>query len=76
MKEKFFASGASGGDMLIEAIKAASFANPMDTVIHNKILERLKIFLVIGGMPRVVNTYINEKNLAACPGGTDQFKKI
>lgn len=57
---------ASGNGMLNEAIKAASFTNPMDPVIHNKILERLKIFLVIGGMPRVVNTYINEQNLAAC----------
>ncbi|MCX6584121.1 MAG: AAA family ATPase [Candidatus Aminicenantes bacterium] len=57
---------ASGSGMLNEAIKAASVANPMDPVIHNKILERLKIFLVIGGMPRVVNTYIHEQNLAAC----------
>jgi len=57
---------ASGSGMMNRAIASASFDKPIDPVIHNRLLDKLKIFLVIGGMPRVVNTYIHEKNLAAC----------
>lgn len=57
---------ASGNDMLNPVISTASFQQPVDPVIHEKILDRLKIFLVIGGMPKVVDTYINNRDFQAC----------
>lgn len=57
---------ASGNDLINKAIASASFDKPIDPVIHEKILDRLKIFMVIGGMPKVVETYIDEKDLHAC----------
>jgi len=57
---------ASGNNMLNEVISSSSFHQPVDPVIHDKILDKLKIFLIIGGMPKVVETYINEKDFQAC----------
>ncbi len=57
---------ASGSGMMNGAIAAAGFENPMDPVIHERILDRLKVFQVIGGMPRVVDSYIKGKDLSAC----------
>jgi len=57
---------ASGQSLWNQAIASASVKKTIDPLIHNKILDRLKIFLVIGGMPRVVEAYITEKGLGAC----------
>lgn len=32
-------------------------------LIHNDLVEKLKLFYAIGGMPEVVNKWVNEKNL-------------
>jgi predicted AAA+ superfamily ATPase len=57
---------ASGNDMLNEVISASSFHQSVVPVIHDKILDKMKIFLIIGGMPKVVETYINENDFHAC----------
>ncbi|MCP5048323.1 MAG: ATP-binding protein [bacterium] len=57
---------ASGNDMLNKVISASSSNQPVDPVIHEKILDKIKIFLIIGGMPKVVATYINENDFHAC----------
>jgi len=57
---------ASGNDMLNQVISDSSFDQPVDPVIHEKILDKIKIFLIIGGMPKVVDTYINEKDFHTC----------
>jgi len=57
---------ALGNDSLNAAIAAASFEKPLDPVIHEKILDKLRVFWLIGGMPRVVETYIKGKDLKAC----------
>jgi len=57
---------ASGNDMLNQVISGSSFHQPVDPVIHEKIIDKIKIFLIIGGMPKVVDTYINEKDFHTC----------
>ncbi len=57
---------ALGEQNLKQLIARSSSANPVDPVIHDKILDRLKIFQIIGGMPEVVRTYIEERNLPKC----------
>jgi predicted AAA+ superfamily ATPase len=39
---------------------------PIDPVFHNKLLDYLKTFLIIGGMPEVVKEYIGNKDLLKC----------
>ncbi len=57
---------ATGEDRLNKLVMMSSPDNPVDPVIHEKILEKLKIFQITGGMPEVVKTYISEKNFSSC----------
>jgi predicted AAA+ superfamily ATPase len=57
---------ASGEERLERFIANASPGNPVDPVIHEKILDKLKIFQLIGGMPEVVRTYLEERDLMLC----------
>lgn len=36
---------------------------PVDTVVHDKMLELLRLYLVIGGMPAVVDKYLETNNM-------------
>lgn len=36
---------------------------PVDTVVHEKMLELLRLYLVIGGMPAVVDKYLETNNM-------------
>ena len=57
---------ANGMGMLLNAIQNASPHQPLDDTIHRKALEYLRIFLIIGGMPEVVATYVTEKDMYKC----------
>lgn len=39
-------------------------ARPVDAVVHNKMLEIVRLYLVIGGMPAVVDEYLRSKNIS------------
>ncbi len=36
---------------------------PVDPVVHNKMMELFRLYMVVGGMPAVVQTYINSNNI-------------
>jgi len=57
---------ASGNKMLLEAIENATPECPLDDAIHRKALEFLRIFLIIGGMPETIATYMMETDLYKC----------
>ncbi|MCP4686837.1 MAG: AAA family ATPase [Desulfobacterales bacterium] len=57
---------ASGEGKLNDFIMSSSPDKPVDPVIHEKILEKIKVFQLIGGMPEVVKTYIKEKKFNKC----------
>lgn len=57
---------ASGEELLLKAKKEASGDNPLQDPIHNKLLSLLKKFLVLGGMPEVVATYVEKKDMIEC----------
>ncbi len=59
-------AGATNNNLLFDAIKTASFQNPLLPVIHEQAIDLLKIFLSIGGMPEVVAMYVKNKNLFDC----------
>jgi predicted AAA+ superfamily ATPase len=57
---------ANGNAGLIRAIKNSNLQTPLDNVLHNKTLYLLKLFMLIGGMPEVVASYAQKKNLLEC----------
>jgi len=54
---------ATGENLLLEAISRANVFNPLNEVIHNKTVDLLKRFFVIGGMPEAVSKYVKTKDL-------------
>lgn len=54
---------AFGDEMLVAAYRKASPEKPLSEIIHKQLVERLKIFLIIGGMPESVSEYVRTKNL-------------
>lgn len=57
---------ALGKSALADMIKIASPENPLPDLLHAKSIELLRVFLVIGGMPECVATYVNTENLQSC----------
>ena len=45
-------------NFLLEALQKASPSQPLPDVIHDKLKRYFKRFLVVGGMPEVVSTYV------------------
>ncbi len=55
-----------GQRKLLDAKRKADARNPLTTPIHEKLLSFLKKFLIIGGMPEVVEKYASENDLRGC----------
>lgn len=51
---------ANNEESLIEMKKSASPENPLNTAFHEKLKDRLKQFLIIGGMPEAISTFIGK----------------
>jgi len=47
-------------------IKNSSPQKAINSVFHDEILEQLKIFMLIGGMPEVVKTFLNTNDFTEC----------
>jgi predicted AAA+ superfamily ATPase len=54
---------AMGENLLLEAIRKAGVENPLHEAVHNKAVELLKRFLVVGGMPEAVSIYVKTRDL-------------
>ncbi|BAV04222.1 hypothetical protein SAMN05421788_10449 [Filimonas lacunae] len=52
--------------LLLNAKSKASPNHPLPEPIHNKLIAHCKRFLVLGGMPEVVATYVEYKDLLRC----------
>ncbi|MBI5298705.1 MAG: ATP-binding protein [Deltaproteobacteria bacterium] len=61
----------SGDEGLNQIIADASLDKPVDEVFHNKILDRLKLFQIIGGMPETVRAYIETQDFTKCQKSAD-----
>lgn len=44
-------------------IQKASLKDPINSAIHDYLLEQLKLYLLMGGMPEATEHYLNHKNL-------------
>jgi predicted AAA+ superfamily ATPase len=54
---------AMGDRILVDAYRKASPGNPLSEPIHKQLIKRLKLFLIIGGMPEAVAEYVNTGDL-------------
>jgi predicted AAA+ superfamily ATPase len=57
---------ACGNELLLNAIENATPDKPLNDAVHSKALEYLRIFLIIGGMPESVATYVAGKDIYKC----------
>jgi predicted AAA+ superfamily ATPase len=57
---------ACNHQLLLQAIQKAECKNPLSEPVHNKALELLKKFLILGGMPEVVSVFVNNNDLLSC----------
>lgn len=58
---------------LITMIEHSGYYNPLDDVFHKKLINRLKTYLIIGGMPDVVKKYIDTHDLLQCQTVLDEL---
>ena len=59
---------ALGHEKLIQHLSQTDITSGIDPVAHEQLLKHLKLFFVLGGMPAVVQTYINGESLQRCQG--------
>ncbi|NOY74821.1 MAG: AAA family ATPase, partial [Kiritimatiellaeota bacterium] len=55
-----------GEDLLLEKIKNGNPDNPLTDALHHKAVRLFKIFQLIGGLPEVVDSYCNNRNINLC----------
>jgi len=57
---------ACNENLLLEAKKNANIQKPLPAPIHQKLIQYLKHFLIIGGMPEVIVNYVSHKDILMC----------
>ncbi|MDR0437916.1 MAG: AAA family ATPase [Bacteroidales bacterium] len=58
--------GATGHETWVKLIEKATPEKPISDAIHGKIIEQLKNFLIIGGMPEVVAEFVRTRDFLRC----------
>ena len=54
---------ALGDDLLVDAYRKAAPQKPLQKPVHNQLVNRLKTFFIVGGMPEAVAQYIKTQDL-------------
>lgn len=57
---------AVGEKQLIELKNHAAADRPLDEVFHKRLIDYLKIYNIIGGMPEVIKKYVTSKDILFC----------
>jgi predicted AAA+ superfamily ATPase len=56
---------SAGYESLREHLKTVTVEKPIDEVLHQQLLKLLRQYFLIGGMPKVVDTYLRSKDINA-----------
>jgi predicted AAA+ superfamily ATPase len=64
---------AMGFGVLADALQKASPENPFSDAVHNRCVQQLLRFILIGGMPEVVATYVGGGSLLDCQSALDDL---
>lgn len=57
---------AKNADSAVEAIETVGFSSPLPVVVHTHLLKLVQEYVVLGGMPAVVNAFIQTQNWHVC----------
>lgn len=57
---------ASGHEQMRSHLGEIHLNSTIDDAIHNKLMELLRVYLIVGGMPAVVKEYLTSKNYVNC----------
>lgn len=57
---------ANGEQLLLEARNNASVDNPLPEPLHNKLVELLRTYMLVGGMPESVKTWVRYHDYVRC----------
>lgn len=61
--EEFISCVGVNDDIILSLKESWDNCKAVDEFIHNKIMELFRLYLIIGGMPAVVKTYLETNNL-------------
>ncbi len=64
---------ANDARAVVGFVDRSNTQNPLEEIFHNKLVEHLKTYLFIGGMPEVVQAYIDHKDLILCQKKLDDL---
>lgn len=72
-----FAQAVGVSDLVLESIRAAwEHRRPVDAVVHDSMLRLLALYLLVGGMPAVVQTYIDTNDMQAVRTKQEEILKL
>ncbi|MBE0653186.1 MAG: ATP-binding protein [Bacteroidales bacterium] len=54
----------AGEELFIDVLEAMEKPDPFPDPIHEKMLGHLKLYLFLGGMPEILNSYFKEKDIS------------
>jgi predicted AAA+ superfamily ATPase len=57
---------ANGQQLLIEARNQASIEHPLPGPLHDKLVELLRTYMLVGGMPEAVRTWVEHHDYVRC----------
>lgn len=57
---------ANGEELLLEARNQSSIANPIATPLHEKLIKLLRTYMLVGGMPEVVDRWVETHDFIQC----------
>lgn len=57
---------ASGNELLRNHLRGIRLNSVFDDVVHQKLMDLLRIYLIVGGMPAVVKEYLENRNFLNC----------
>ena len=64
---------ALGFDAMMDKISTATPEKPLSDALHTSVLNHLVRFIAIGGMPEVIKSYVENKNLLDCQQVLDEL---
>jgi hypothetical protein len=64
---------AIGEQRLLDAKRKANVQKPLTDPVHWKLITHMKRFLVLGGMPEVISTYVRTSDLLRCGQALDDL---
>ena len=57
---------ANGENLLINARNEASPASPLPKILHDRLIEMMRVYMLVGGMPEVVSKWVDTHDFILC----------